>query len=90
MTIENLSTLQPTSHVYELSEPYGSEEVAYLAVTVATLPNCPDEAIVLAADKTGAILQDPMQPSMWVIHRAPNRTHAEALWDLGYEVTDAE
>lgn len=90
MTIENLSTLQPTSHVYELSEPYGSDEVTHVAVTVATLPNCPDEAIVLAADETGAIRQNPTGPSMWILHRAPERSHAQALWDIGYEVVNRQ
>ena len=85
-TIENLSTLQPTSHLYELSEPFNGN--THVAVTVATLPNCPDEAIVLAADDTGAILPEPSQPRMWILHRAADRTHAEALWDIGYEVAD--
>ncbi|MGV8875507.1 MAG: DUF7572 family protein [Rhodococcus sp. (in: high G+C Gram-positive bacteria)] len=87
-TIENLSTLQPTSHVYELSEPLNGN--THVAVTVATLPNCPDEAIVLAADETGAILSEPSQMRMWVLHRAENRTHAEALADIGYELDEEE
>ncbi|OZE39109.1 hypothetical protein CH278_02165 [Rhodococcus sp. 05-2254-5] len=86
MTIENVSTLQPTSHLYELSPPLNG--VTHVAVTVATLPNCPDEAIVLAADETGAIRQNPSQPIMWILHRAADRTHAEALSDIGYELME--
>lgn len=87
-TIENLSTLQPTTHLYELSEPFNGN--THVAVTVATLPNCPDEAIVLAADSTGAVLPEPSQMRMWILHRATNRTHAEALSDIGYELAQED
>ena len=87
LTEENVSTMQPVTHLFELSEPY-EERVTHVLVTVATNPHNADEAVVMAATSGGAAMPEASQLRLWVLHRAENRTHAEALADLGYEVTD--
>lgn len=82
---KNVSTCQPTTHLYELSEPYNDH--SYVLVTVSTLPHCADDTHVLASTSNGGALPDPETGSFWVLAYFPDDTsHAAALSSLGYEV----
>lgn len=83
---ENVSTCQPTTHLYALSEPY--QDHTHVLVTVSTMPHCEDDTYVFASTANGGAIPDPETNSFWVLaHFADNTTHSDALGSLGYEVS---